>query len=370
MTAALSRSRGGSANNAGSSASEHAMRDEPLPRIGAAREEAERRPHRRRCVVERAANASAPRSAAGYASTGGRASRGSPPNMTTVPPGRTSSTASNHACSVPAASITTSAPRPSPGSRAELVRERPPLLAAADDHRPAAGVGDARREHQPDRPGAEDRDRVARLHPRALDAAQAARERLDHRRDLGRETGRHVVQVDGSDPLRNDEPVRVGAGEEQKLAALLAARAAVARAARRRVRGDDAATVDEPAELVPERRGRLAQRAADAHGDTSSGRCRRSAPPRSARAPRPGPASGFGHVLDAQVARRVQPRRLHGVNTTFSASPRRYRSTPSANRSSGRIVTVGQNERRQQLDRRVEIRRVAEREPTTRSSLR
>ena len=29
------------------------------------------------------------------------------------------------------------------------------------------------------------------------------------------------------------------------------------------------------------------------------------------------------HVLDAQVARRVEPRRLHGVNTTFSAAPLR-----------------------------------------------
>ena len=29
------------------------------------------------------------------------------------------------------------------------------------------------------------------------------------------------------------------------------------------------------------------------------------------------------HVFDAQVARRVQPRRLHGVNTTFSAAPLR-----------------------------------------------
>ncbi len=36
--------------------------------------------------------------------------------MTTVPPGRTSVTASDHACSVPAASMTTSAPRPSPTS--------------------------------------------------------------------------------------------------------------------------------------------------------------------------------------------------------------------------------------------------------------
>ena len=29
------------------------------------------------------------------------------------------------------------------------------------------------------------------------------------------------------------------------------------------------------------------------------------------------------HVLDPQVAGRVQQRRLHGVKTTFSASPRR-----------------------------------------------
>ena len=107
--------------------------------------------------------------------------------MTTVPPGRTSSTASSHACSVPAASITTSAPFPSPGSAPNdstraCRSSRPPTI-----DRPAARVGDARGEHQPDRAGAEDRDRVARRDPRALDAAQAARERLDHRRDLGRD---------------------------------------------------------------------------------------------------------------------------------------------------------------------------------------
>ena len=167
--------------------------------------------------------------------------------MTTVPPGRTSAVASTHACSVPAASITTSAPRPSPGSAPKASTERAPLVAAADDHRPAAGVGDARREHQPDRPRAENRDRLPRLDPGALDAAQAARERLDHRRDLGRETGRNVVEVDRRDPLGHDEPVGVRTGEELELAALLAARAAGAarrtarcsrrrRAARRRCR--------------------------------------------------------------------------------------------------------------------------------------
>ena len=62
--------------------------------------------------------------------------------MTTVPPGRTSSTASTQACSLPAASNTTSAPRPSPGSAPnELASSRrssrPPTITG---HPPASAT--------------------------------------------------------------------------------------------------------------------------------------------------------------------------------------------------------------------------------------
>jgi len=89
---------------------------------------------------------------------------------------------------------------------------------------------------------------------RSLDAAQAASERLDHRRDFRLEAARHDVQVDGRDPLGHDEPLRIGTGEKHQLATLLATRAAVTRTARRGVRGNDAVAVDDPTKLVPERR--------------------------------------------------------------------------------------------------------------------
>ena len=54
-TAALSRSGGGDSNSAGQPVEQHAVGDQPLPRIRAAREKPERRADGRRRVVERAA---------------------------------------------------------------------------------------------------------------------------------------------------------------------------------------------------------------------------------------------------------------------------------------------------------------------------
>ena len=130
------------------------------------------------------------------------------------------------------------------------------------------------------------------------------------------------MQVDRCDLLGDDEPVRVGAGEELERSALLTARAALAHAARRGVRRDDAATVDETAELVPERCRRLlrqqwvpapvrlqvgavGERHLDLHEDV----------PRAGLRPR--------HILDPEIIRPVETRCLHGVKTTFNASPRR-----------------------------------------------
>ena len=84
--------------------------DQPLPRIGAAREEGERGAHGRRRVVEGAAQGQLLVVEAVACRRRRRVSRGRPPKKSTVPPGRTSPTASRQASSVPAASITTSAP--------------------------------------------------------------------------------------------------------------------------------------------------------------------------------------------------------------------------------------------------------------------
>src|SRR6476620_8943330 len=76
------------------------------------------------------------------------------------------------------------------------------------------------------------------------------------------------------------------------------------------------------------------------------------------------------HLLDPKVTGRVQPRRLHGVKTTLSASPRRYSSTPSTKRSSGSVVTGG---RRSDGSSAIAARKesgVAEREPRSESSFR
>ena len=232
--------------------------------------------------------------------------------------------------------------RPAPVARLgpERACERTPLLSAADEHRPATGVGDAGGEHQPDRPRAENRDGVARLDAGALDAAQAAGERLEQRGDLRREAGRDVVQIDRRDPLRHDEPIRVRTGEELQVAALLSARAPVAGAAGSGVGGDHTTPVDEPAELVPERGRRLAQQdrmtAAERLQIGSVGQRNLDLHEHLARA-----GLGLRYILDAQVAGRVETRGLHGVNTTFSAAPLRYSSTPSSNRSSGSVVASG-----------------------------
>ena len=209
-----------------------------------------------------------------------------------------------------------------PHFRAELLDERAALLAAPDDHGPAACVRNARRQHQPDRPGAEDRDGVAGGDSRPLDPAQAARERLDHRRHLRRDSTRHVVQVDRRDPLGHDEPLGIRAGEERERTALLAALAPWASSARRGVRRDDTAPVDEAAELMPEASRRLREQkwmAPPVRLQVGAVRERDLDLDEHLSRPRLGP----WNLLDPQIARRVEQRRLHGVNTTLSASPRR-----------------------------------------------
>ena len=137
-----------------------------------------------------------------------------------------------------------------------------------------------------------------------------------------------MVQVDGGDPLRDDDPFGVRTGEKDEVPTLLAARAAVALEARRRVGRDNAALADDPAELVPERCrcslrqqrmpaavrlqvGAVRQRELDLHEHVARSRL------------------GARHLLHPQVARPVEQGSLHGVNATLRTSPLRYRSTPS-----------------------------------------
>src|SRR5262249_8347547 len=148
---------------------------------------------------------------------------------------------------------------------------------------------------------------------RTLDAAEAAGERLDERRDLRRDPGRYLVEVDGGDPLRDDDPVGIRAGEEHQLEALLSACTARAGAARRAVRCDNAAAVDDAAELVAEPGGQLTgeQRMAPSERLQVGGIGERKLHlhehlPRARLRP--------GDLLDPQVAWAVQQRRLHGAN--------------------------------------------------------
>ena len=153
--------------------------------------------------------------------------------------------------------------------------------------------------------------------PACLDAVEAAGERLDHRRDLGRHAGRDGEEVRARDALRHEDELGVGAVEEREevlAEGLLAAQARWARAAGGGVGSDDAAAgggVD-AAELVPERArrrpeqhgvaaaeglqvGAVGERDLDLHEHVAVGG-------------RLGPR----HVLEPQVAGAVEDERSHG----------------------------------------------------------
>src|SRR5438445_4073136 len=209
----------------------------------------------------------------------------------------------------------------------ELARE---LASAADRDGTCTGVGDARAEHQADRAGADHGDGVFGPYAGTLDAVQAAGERLDHRRDLRRESVWDGEEIDAGHSLRHDEPLGVRAVQEMQVGAV----------AVRVCRDDSPAVLGEAAELVPERSRRIAeqngmaaperlqvgavrQRDLDAYEDVAVAGLR------------------ARDVLDAYVTRGVEARRPHGVNTTLSASRRRNSSSPSANLSSGRTIGSG-----------------------------
>ena len=241
------------------------MRDQALQRIRAAREERERGPDVPRRVVERAAQASPPRSGCGTGRPRCRASRGSPPKTSTVPPGRTSSSARStpRPCRPPRSRRRR--PRPSAGHRAERRRELAPLLTRPTaTGRPPASATQAQ-SISPIGPSADDGDGLAVLDPGRVDAVEAARERLDQRRDLGREApaGRAggSSRAIRSGTRRSSAYAPFSSGRRFSQSVSWPAAASGARAARRRVGRDDSASgrdVD-PAELVPERARQLAE---------------------------------------------------------------------------------------------------------------
>ena len=207
-----------------------------------------------------------------------------------------------------------------------------------------------------------------------LGAVEAARERLGHGRDLGRDTGRNREEVPASDALGDEEELGVGAVEqrEELLAErLLAPRARRADPARRRVRRDEppAGRDVDPADLVPERArrwveedgmpapvrlevGAVRQGDLDLEHDVTGARHR------------------VGHLVEPQVARRVQPKRPHGVKTTLNASRRRQSSSPSAKRSSGSTVGSGTSRSSRSAAASAMYGGAAERVPSTVSSRR
>ena len=203
----------------------------------------------------------------------------------------------------------------------------------------SSGVGDARAEHQSDRSEADDGDGVAALHAGDVHAVEAAGERLGQSGDLGGEPRRHGEEVRAGDPLGDEQQLGVRAvqqREEVLAERLLPARARRARAAWRRVRDHHATSgcdVDS-AGLVAEGAGRRAEqdgvapavcleigpigeRDLDLQQHIALAGCR------------------VGHVLQAEVAGAVQPKRPHGVKTTLRASRRRNSSSPSEKRSRG-----------------------------------
>ena len=193
------------------------------------------------------------------------------------------------------------------------------------------------------------------LDRRLLDAVQAAGERLDERGHLGRQPGRHGQEVHTRDALGYDEQLRVRAVEQrQQLLAqrLGAAGARGARAAGRGVRSDDAPPrrdVD-PAELVPERRRRLAQQqrmAAPERLHVGAVRQRHLDPDEHVA----GARLRVRHLLDADVAGAVPAQRPHGTNTTLSRLAAQEELESLGEARERQHHRLGQVELRQQRDR-------------------
>ena len=291
---------------------QHAVRDEPLPRVRAAREEAERRAHRRTACGGTSRAASARRSAAGTRRRRGRASRGSPPKRTTVPPGPHESRPRRAHASLGARRLDHDVrARARPRSRRRTARR---ARAAPRGRRRSTGQPPASATHaasiSPIGPAPRIVDLVARLHARRA-RRRAGSTRAARPSPPPRARGRrHLVQVHRRDPLRARARVGVGAGRETR------GRGTARRAHSRRTR--------RTAPSSRRRRGgpsTMPQNSCPNGAGGSRSEHRMAAPIRlqvGAVGEReldlhehvPRPRLGLRNVLDAQVAGRVEQRRL------------------------------------------------------------
>ena len=136
------------------------------------------------------------------------------------------------------------------------------------DNVAADGPGDLN-EHQPDRPAAEDGDRVADLNSRFVQAAKHACEGLSHRSIFKADVRRNDQHIRFNNAARHTNVLRIGAVVEQKIFAevFLVLRAVEAHLAGRGVEGYDAHALlkavdvspnllDDSREFVAEERGR------------------------------------------------------------------------------------------------------------------
>ena len=182
------------------------------------------------------------------------------------------------------------------------------------------------------------------------------------------------MKVDARDPLRHEEQLRVGTVQQRQ--EVLAQRLFVAKAVHALTAGCGVGRNHPPAcrdvdaaELVAERRRRLRQQERMSTAERlqvgSVGECGLDLHEHLARS-----GLRIGDGLDAKVTGRVEPGSPHGVNTTFSASRRRNRSSPSAKRSSGSTTGSGTSSCGRSAAASRIASDVAEREPTTVSSRR
>ena len=246
------------------------MRDQPLPRIRAAREERERGADVARRVVEGAAQRQllVVEPVRVDAQLGARAAARR--RRATVPPGRTSSSCAlpgllgagrlDHDVGALAVADHTAE------ERRELAALGPP--ADDDSAVPPASATQAQ-SISPIGPAPMIATRSPALDLRTLDPAQAAREWLDHRSHLGREAAR-----DGEEVHRRDRaPARAGTPRRRRSGARAARRARRRRPSSRRRRAGRSRRRPRRTRV---RTGSAARRAAPGgRGGTPSGRCRR-----------------------------------------------------------------------------------------------
>ena len=215
-----------------------------------------------------------------------------------MPPRRTAATASRQPFGLPVASITTSASCASPGVAPNSARERAPLRGAARDDDRRAGVLQARAEQQAHRPGPEHRDRLSRASmPAVACSAHASGSTSAATSEATvRGTGWRLTRAIRSGTTSSSAYAPFSSGSRFSHSVCRPRAHCRARAARRRVRRDDAPARSR--RRSRRTRGRTATAARRAAADARAGYVFRSVPSVSASSictstsPRPGCGSG------------------------------------------------------------------------------